>query len=133
MKSPQASAEAAPIIRDRLNCYSKMTLSSPRSIGQKKQELLSAGNTSFEAPELPRPRGVAARSPPFRSLAEPRSRAGREWEGTARTKPRRPGRPTVFVRTPRVSTSPRALSAAAPKQHGARGKETAATSQERKN
>ena len=40
--------------------------------------------------------GRCAIEPPSRSLAEPSSRPAREWEGTARTKPRRPGRPMDF-------------------------------------
>ncbi|XP_047575802.1 potassium/sodium hyperpolarization-activated cyclic nucleotide-gated channel 4-like [Lutra lutra] len=43
----------------------------PRSIGQKKRELPSAGNASLEAPDLPEPRGVAARSPPSEAWPSP--------------------------------------------------------------
>lgn len=78
------------------NCDLKMN--PPRSALSRTKEARTAEHRQRQprGAGAPRTSGSRCAEPPFRSLAEPRSRAACEWERTARTKPRRPGHPHGF-------------------------------------
>lgn len=126
-RSPQVSAES--VHRDWLNCDFKMNPSGPRSSGQKKPNCKADGTPAsrrLSSPALWEPLRRRAPLPePGRAQLAPCPRVG--GNRSHKAPPARQPRGT-FRRTPRGS---RAFSAAAPKLHRARGKETAATSRER--
>lgn len=132
---PQVSAERMHI-RDGLNCDLKMNPSSPRSSGQKQQHCQAEGTEALwrlSSPDFGEPLRGAPLPEPGRAQPSPARALPASGRDRLAQSPAIPGAPRIRRRTPRGSRSPRALSAAAPKQRGARRKETAATSQERKN
>lgn len=94
-KSPQVSAESVQSETGGTVTLKRIHL--VRAHQNKRSRTAKQRERQPRGARAPQPLGCrCAAEPPSRSLAESSSRPSREWEGTARTKPRRPGCPVDF-------------------------------------